>query len=178
MPAALIWSSIAVSAPVPIAIIVSTAPTPIDMPTIVSTVCSRFLRSARSAMARVVRDPNLDVSSGLERDGLELGGCGTARLVGQGGHDASVLEPDDARAVLRDLRLVGDENDCNAALLFEALEDVHHLDAGAAVEVSGRLVGEEDRRIVQERARNRDALLLPSGQLVRMVRGPVLQADG
>ena len=37
------------------------------------------------------------------------------------------------------------------------------------VEVTGRLVGEQDRRVVHQRARDGDALALTAGQLVRPV---------
>ena len=39
----------------------------------------------------------------------------------------------------------------------------------ARVEVAGRLVGEEQRGRVDQRARDRDALLLAAGELVRQV---------
>ena len=64
------------------------------------------------------------------------------------------------------------------ALVLEALEDLHDLEAGPAVEVAGRLVGEQDRRLVEERAGDRDALLLAARQLIRMVLGPIGKADG
>src|SRR5437879_11379668 len=57
------------------------------------------------------------------------------------------------------------------------LEDVHHLDARAAVKIARRLVGQNDGRVVQQRAGDGDALLLASGQLVRVMRGAVLQSD-
>jgi hypothetical protein len=48
----------------------------------------------------------------------------------------------------------------------------HDLFAGARVQVSGRLVGEEDRRIVDQRPGNRHPLLLSAGKLV----GPMVDA--
>ena len=45
-------------------------------------------------------------------------------------------------------------------------EHVHDVRAVAAVEVARRLVGEDQRRIVDERARDRDALLLAARELV------------
>ena len=42
------------------------------------------------------------------------------------------------------------------------------------VEVAGRLVGQQQRRVVDERARDRDALLLAAGELV----GEVVQLRG
>ena len=42
----------------------------------------------------------------------------------------------------------------------------------ALVEVAGRLVGDQHERIVDERARDRDALLLAAGELARIGRAP------
>ena len=47
----------------------------------------------------------------------------------------------------------------------------------ARIEVAGRLVGEHDRRIVGERARERDALLFAARQLRRIVMRAAGQAD-
>ena len=49
--------------------------------------------------------------------------------------------------------------------------------AVAAVEVAGRLVGEDQRRVVDERPRDGDALRLAAGHLGRPVRRPARQAD-
>src|SRR6185503_20329201 len=108
----------AASAPVPIAIIASTAATPIVMPTIVSDVCRRLRRSARMAMASVervimfVRQPRRAVLRLLrraERNRRELLGSGAPRRVRLIRDDAAVLEPDDPRPVFGHLRLVGYE---------------------------------------------------------------------
>src|SRR5471030_1751208 len=172
MPAARTWLSIAASAPVPSAIIVSTVATPIVMPIVVSAVCSLLRESARSAMVRL--DP-MDMSA--RRKQRQLTHRQPLPIVGLVGHDLAVLERDDARAVFGDLRLVRDEHDRDAALVLEPLEDVHHLDARAAVEIAGWLVGEENRRVVEQRARDRDALLLAAGQLIRMMISAVGEAD-
>ena len=47
----------------------------------------------------------------------------------------------------------------------------------ARVQVAGRLVGEHDRRVVGQRARERDPLLLAAGQLRRIVMGAAGQPD-
>jgi hypothetical protein len=54
VPAPRIWSSIAACAPVPSATIVMTAPTPMIMPSIVSTVRSLLRASALMAMRSVI----------------------------------------------------------------------------------------------------------------------------
>ena len=56
------------------------------------------------------------------------------------------------------------------------VEFVQHLQnelAGLAVEVAGRLVREQDRRIVDQRAPDGDALLLTAGEFVRTMMAPV-----
>ena len=59
----------------------------------------------------------------------------------------------------------------------ELLEQRHHLDAGARVEVAGRLVGEDHLGLADEGARDRDALLLSARELARMVIEPLAEAD-
>src|SRR5215213_5677268 len=120
--------------------------------------------------------PQATKSSTLFLD-LFIDGGQTSQLLGRvarGGDavvllDAAVLEDDDAVGVGRDVRLVRDEDERDASLAVEALEDVHHLDRGARVERARRLVGEDELRVVDERARNRHALLLAARELVRVV---------
>ncbi len=81
------------------------------------------------------------------------------------------------RAKRGDVRLVGDEHDRDALRAVELLEHLQDLDGGAAVEVAGRLVGEDQRRPVHQRARDGDALLLAARQLVRQVMLPVGEPD-
>ena len=68
-----------------------------------------------------------------------------------------------------DVGLVGDEND-GVALLIETLEKRHDFFAGFGIEVPGRLVGQDDRRIVDQRAGNCDPLALAAGEFVRLMR--------
>ena len=89
----------------------------------------------------------------------------------------AVADHDHARRVLGDVGLVGDQDDRDAALAVEPLQDLHDLDAGAAVEVAGGLVGEEQLGVVDQRAGDRDALLLAARELVRRVVRAVAEAD-
>src|ERR1700750_3073152 len=67
--------------------------------------------------------------------------------------EASVLELDHALAHLVDhLAVVGDHQDRRAAPV-DAVEELHDPDRGVRVEVPGRLVADEERRMVDERAR-------------------------
>src|SRR4051812_20196885 len=192
VPADLTRSSIVVRAPVPSATMVMTAPTPMIMPSMVRMVRSLLRLSALSAIRRVMK---IDMSASvrcrgrLRRSGLHQGGGQVRRVVFRrrqrlqllGRHaadrgidllidlDASVAELDDARAVLGDVHFVRDEHDGDAALDIQFLEDVHDLDRRAGIEVARRFVGEQDRRLVDERARDGDALLLTAGELIGIV---------
>src|SRR5579872_2272123 len=178
MPAARTCCSIAASAPVPSAIIVSTVATPIVRPIAVSAVCSRLRESARRAIVKLgPRFGPFGIWLPCRQRG-ELADREALAVVDAVRHDLAVLERDDPRTVFRDGLLVRDEHDRDAAIVLEALEDVHDLDAGAAVEISGGLVREQDRRIVQQRPRDGDPLLLAAGQLIRMMIDAIGKADG
>ena len=59
----------------------------------------------------------------------------------------------------------------------ELVEDGEHVRGGVAVQVAGRLVGEQQRRLGDQRPGHRDPLLLAAGELVGLVLGPVGQPD-
>src|SRR5687767_12521721 len=67
-----------------------------------------------------------------------------------------------------DVGFVRDENDGVAAPV-QTLEQGHDLDACLGVEIAGRLVGEQDGGVVDERAGNGDTLPLPAGELIGLV---------
>ena len=82
-------------------------------------------------------------------------------------HHLAVDQLDDAALHLIDeAGLVGGHHDGRAAGV-DAGEQLHDVDGGGRVEVSGRLVGQQHLRAVDQSARDRDALLLTTGQLVR-----------
>ena len=60
---------------------------------------------------------------------------------------------------------MGDHHDRLAELVDAVPQEAQHLGAGAAVEVAGRLVGEDDLGPADQRAGDGDPLLLPAGQL-------------
>ena len=62
-----------------------------------------------------------------------------------------------------------DHRAARARALAQQPEHALHLEL---VEVRGRLVGEQQRRIEAQRARDRDALLLPAGEVGRTVPQP------
>ncbi len=91
------------------------------------------------------------------------------------GDDLAVAEGDDALGELGDVGVVGDEHD-RPPLVVERLENRDDLLRGVRVEVAGRLVGEQDGRIVHQAAGDGDALLLAARQLRRGVVPALRQA--
>ncbi len=89
---------------------------------------------------------------------------------------SAVVHKDYPVGVSRNIFVVSDHDD-GVAFAVETDEELHDLTGGDAVEVSGRLVGEQDRRLVHEGAGDGDPLALAAGELVRPVPGPVSQAD-
>ncbi len=59
----------------------------------------------------------------------------------------------------------------------QLVEQGEDLDARLRIEIAGRLVGEQDRRVRDERARDRDALPLTARELVRQVMRAIGEAD-
>ena len=91
--------------------------------------------------------------------------------------DASVAEEHDPVGVRGGDRIVGDHDDRLLVLVDGVAHEVEDLGAGVRVEVSGRLVGEDDLGLARQGAGHRDPLLLPAGELARAVLQPVVETD-
>ena len=88
------------------------------------------------------------------------------KRVGVGANHA-VAQVDDARGILfRKFGVVGDHD--HEAVLGHVLEQVHDLHGRVRIERAGRLVGQDDVRVVDQCAGDRHALHLAAGQLVRL----------
>src|SRR5207237_10858694 len=74
-------------------------------------------------------------------------------------------------------RIVGGEDERDAALAVEAPHQFDDVAAGGAVEVGGGLVGEHERRLADQRAGDRYPLLLSARELRRPVTRAIGQAD-
>ena len=128
----------------------TTEATPMMTPSIVRAARSRLVRSRDSASRSSSREAHADDLPVAQVD-LPVGGRG-------------------------DLGVVGDEDDRPAGGV-ELVEEAHDVRAGVAVEVAGRLVGQDERRLRDERPGDRDPLLLAAGQLGRLVVEPVAQPE-
>src|SRR5689334_21925344 len=95
------------------------------------------------------------------------------RSVGQ----HALVEMQDGLRALGRVRIVRDHDDRLLVLLVQALEQLQDLLARFAIEVAGRFVRQQQRRIAHERARDGDALLLAARELTREVPEPVAEAD-
>src|SRR6185503_11949027 len=91
--------------------------------------------------------------------------------------DATVFEDDNAPRVLSYIRLVRNDGNRDSALLIEPLKNIHHFNRSAAVEISRRLVRQNNRRTIHKRASDGDALLMAAGKLVRHIMNALTEAD-
>ena len=89
----------------------------------------------------------------------------------------ALVEVQRALGALRGVRIVRHHDDRLAVLAVERLQQVEDLVAGLAIEVAGRLVAQQQRRIGDDRAGDADALLLAAGELARVVLRAVAEAD-
>ena len=91
--------------------------------------------------------------------------------------DQAVGEEEDAVGDRGRAGLVRDHDERLPVVGHRVLEQLEDLAARLRVEVAGRLVGEHDGRLRDERARDGDALLLAAGELGGAVAAAVVQAD-
>jgi hypothetical protein len=80
--------------------------------------------------------------------------------------EAAVLEPEHPVGDLAQPLVVADDHDGRVVVLGELTKQAHRLGAVVRVEVGGRLVSEDQRRVVGDRARDSHALLLAAGELL------------
>ena len=90
--------------------------------------------------------------------------------------DPAVGEEQDPVGHRRSAGVVSDHHD-RLTVVTDGAEQLEDLAARPRVEVAGRLVGEDDLRPGDERARDRDALLLSARQLRRTMVEPVFEPD-
>src|SRR5712671_2298051 len=90
--------------------------------------------------------------------------------------DLPVEEMNHASGVFGKARIVGDHAD-RRAVLMQFTQQLHDRLPVTRIEIAGRLVGEKNRRVAGDRARDSDALLLSAGQLRWKVLGAVAHAD-
>ena len=84
------------------------------------------------------------------------------------------------QAIVSDCRNIGivrDQDQRHASIASHLQQQVEHMTPIRAVQIAGRLIGEDQRRIVGQRPSDRNALLLASRQLRRIVMPAIVQAD-
>src|SRR6056297_772730 len=121
---------------------------------------------SRSAGGRSVPEPLHAVEHSVGR--------GPVHLV----DDATVSEEDDAVGVRRGDRVVGDHHDRLAEAVDRITQEGQDLAAGAAVEIAGRFVPEDDVRLAHQGSCDGHPLLLTAGEFGRPVAETTAQADG
>jgi len=91
--------------------------------------------------------------------------------------DASVAHVHDAFAVFGDIDFVGHDDHGDAFVVVELPQRDHDFIGRSGIEVAGRFVRQEQRRLIDQGAGNGDTLLLATGHLLRMVVHTMAQTD-
>ena len=72
---------------------------------------------------------------------------------------------------------MGDDDRGQALIGIQLVQEVHHRGGGGGIEGAGRFIGEQQRRVPDERAGDRHALFLPAREVRRAVVDPLSQSD-
>src|SRR6185436_17539025 len=158
-----------------IEIIAMTEATPITMPSVVRKLrklCARIDDSAARAPSVAAKTTGYRVRTTGRARGTRRSVLGAAALIEPVLQHFAVLQAHDALPVRRHIRLVRDDDYC-LSVVVQLVEQREDLDARLRVEVTRRLVREQDRRVRDERARDCNALPLAARELVRQVIGAV-----
>lgn len=89
----------------------------------------------------------------------------------------TILETNNATSVLHDLRIVSREDEGRFVGLVHLLHQIDDALAGGRIEVGRRLVGEDDARIGDQRAGDRNPLALTAGEFIRLLLRLIAQTD-
>ena len=81
----------------------------------------------------------------------------------------SVLHHEDAVRVRRYRQVVRHHDNRHAEQILSFQQKRQHLVGVCAVEISGRLIREDNRRTIYQRTRDRDTRLLTAGKLTRQM---------
>src|SRR5581483_2915377 len=133
----------------------------------------RTVRSFRPQRPRSATDLTPSRPADLLHRGDDLVRVGARQLL----DDVAVREEEDPVGDRGRARVVRDHHRRLSPILYRLAEELEDLAAGPRVEVPGGLVGEDDGRLRDQRARDRDALLLAAGELGGTVRAAVREAD-
>jgi hypothetical protein len=90
---------------------------------------------------------------------------------------AAVLQTDQPPGTGCNIVLVSDKDNGNALLAIELLKNRHDFTAGLSIEIASGLVGKYKLWIVDQRTADGNALLLPAGQLIGLIRCEFPQAS-
>ena len=92
-------------------------------------------------------------------------------------HHVAVIERDGAAADVPHQFAVVRRDEHGRAAGVDVTEQVHDLEREIRIEVAGGFIGQDERRLVDQRPRDRDALLLAAAELQGVRVHPVLEAQ-
>src|SRR6185295_308104 len=90
--------------------------------------------------------------------------------------DQSVTNGNHAMSARGDIGFMRDDDD-RIAFTVQALEEIHDFHAGVRVERASGFIGKQDRRMVNQRPGDGDALALSSRQFIGPMRNAICEID-
>src|SRR5262245_6336832 len=132
----------------------------------------RDLAAKDDALAPALTRRIGDRHRGEQRHRVRVQRLAEDRLAGRELLDAAEVEDREPVAeVLRDRKVVDDEDVREREALLEAAQQVHHLRLNGDVQCGDRLVEDDELGIEDQGARERDPLALAAGERVRLTSG-------
>src|SRR5579883_2883034 len=98
-------------------------------------------------------------------------------IVGLIANDFPIANLDNSSGVRGDLAVVSDQDHRHSPLAVQPLEDPHDLSAGVRVEITSRLISQDQARMMNKGSSNRHALLLAAGELAGAVSRAINQPN-
>src|SRR5437660_7208348 len=86
-------------------------------------------------------------------------------------------QPNDSVAIHNDIKIVRNHDNSQAVTAVQVAEQLDDLAPGSGVEVSGRLIGQQDARLIDQGTGDGGTLHLAAGQFARPMPEPLAQAD-
>ena len=90
--------------------------------------------------------------------------------------DLAVYDVDNPLGMFGRIGFMCNQDD-RIALLVKLLQDFHHLDPGLGIQITGRLIGKDNRWVIDQSAGNGHPLFFAPGDLVGKIIQTVTQAN-
>ena len=91
-------------------------------------------------------------------------------------HNLSIHNADNTVNLISNFIIMCNDNNCSSRLM-KIFQNIHDLNSRLTVQVTGRLIGKDDRRLCGNCSGYSNTLLLSTGKLVRSVIHTIFQSN-